>query len=186
MLLVAGLILAIVVLGLYRHSPPVRNRASDGARNANGATFPPTIRGKPVPDFELPNLNGKVVRFSDSRGKVVLVNFWATWCAPCVIEMPWFNELQKRYGPRGFQVIAISLDENPDLCAPFLEEHKLGNLMALLGNQHTADLFGGLIGLPTTFLVDRDGKLYSKHQGLVNIDVVDEEILELLEKERTD
>jgi thiol-disulfide isomerase/thioredoxin len=120
------------------------------------------------------------VRLSDLRGKVLLVNFWATWCGPCIIEMPWFAEFQEQYGPQGFQVVAITLDDDGSVVPPFLEKHELKNLLVLLGDQSTPELFGGLLGLPTSFMVDRQGNFYSKHQGLVSREDIEDEILELL------
>ena len=109
------------------------------------------------------------------------MNFWATWCAPCLLELPWFIEFQKQYGPEGFQVIAISLDEEgPKVVKPFVEKHQMETLTVVMGDDKTAELFGGLLGLPTTFLVDRQGNYYSKHQGLVSKDDVEEELLTLL------
>jgi cytochrome c biogenesis protein CcmG/thiol:disulfide interchange protein DsbE len=110
------------------------------------------------------------------------VNFWATWCSPCLIELPWFVEFQKQYGPKGLEVIAISLDEDAaKVVPPFVEKHNFGTLTVLLGDDKTPELFGGLLGLPTTFMVDRNGNYYSKHQGLVGKDDVEMEILELLQ-----
>ncbi|HEY7679983.1 MAG TPA: TlpA disulfide reductase family protein, partial [Terriglobia bacterium] len=186
MLLLAGLLLVAVAVSVYRYLPSISLAPASLPGNLVGEWSPipvSAIRGSAAPDFELPDINGASVRLSDLRGKVLLVNFWATWCVPCVTEMPWFSEFQERYGPQGFQVVAISLDQDPSDCAPFIEKHKLGNLMVLLGNQSTGDLFGGLLGLPTTFIVDREGKFYSKHQGLVSRDTVEAEVAALLRSE---
>ena len=140
----------------------------------------PGIRGKPVPNFELPNLGGAKVRPSDFKDKVLLVNFWATWCSPCVAEIPWFVEFQKKYGPQGLQVIGISLDEpGAKDVAPFASKHNM-TYPVLLGDENTPGQFGGLLGLPTTFLVDRDGKFYSMYRGLVNRDKLEGELTTLL------
>lgn len=142
----------------------------------------PTIRGKPVADFSLPNLDGGTVHSTDFNGKVLLVNFWATWCAPCLIEIPWFIDFQKKYGPQGLEVIGISMDETgaKDV-TPFAKKHGM-TYTVLLGNDKVAEQFGGIRGLPTTFLVDRNGKYYSMHQGLVSNDTVEEELQLLLGK----
>jgi thiol-disulfide isomerase/thioredoxin len=180
--LLVGLLLLVGVAVAHRFSfystPSKEDLLSANAPIIYGTA--PDIRGKVAPDFELSDLNGRTVRMADLRGKVVLVNFWATWCAPCVTEMPWFSEFQAMYGPQGFQVVAIALDENTDLCGPFVEQHKVENLTVLLGDQSTAQSFGGILGLPTTFLVDRDGKFFSKHAGLVNRDTIEAEIVTLL------
>jgi thiol-disulfide isomerase/thioredoxin len=142
-----------------RIAPQDASKGGDGRVELAGAPPIPAIRGKEVPSFELPDLNGRLVRMADLRGKVLLVNFWATWCVPCRTEMPWFTEFQERYGPQGFEVIAISLDADPSMCEPFIETNGLENLTVLLGDRDIADEFGGVVGLPTTFMVDREGKL---------------------------
>jgi cytochrome c biogenesis protein CcmG/thiol:disulfide interchange protein DsbE len=134
-----------------------------------------------VADFRLPDLNGKVYQPADFKGKVLLVNFWATWCGPCLIEIPWFLEFKERYGPEGFEVLAISMDEEgPEVVKPFVEKHKMEPLTVVMGSEDTPALFGGLLGFPTTFMVDRNGNYYSKHQGLVGKEDVEDEILILL------
>jgi thiol-disulfide isomerase/thioredoxin len=142
----------------------------------------PALRGKPVPAFELPDLGGAKVHSSDFKDKVMLVNFWATWCAPCIVEIPWFIEYQKKYGPKGLQVIGISLDETgaKDV-VPFVKKHNM-TYPILLGDDKIAEQFGGILGLPTTFIVDKNGKFYSMHRGLVSRESVEEELVALLGK----
>lgn len=182
-LLLFGLLLvaaALILYSRYQRTFPGSQSAANAPASAAPAA-PPAIRGQPAADFALPNLDGKAVRLADFEDKVVLVNFWATWCSPCLIELPWFIEFQKKYGPQGLAVLAISLDEEgPKVVKPFVEKHKMESLTVVMGDDKTADLFGGLLGLPTTFMVDREGKYYSKHQGLVSKDVVEEELLTLL------
>ena len=138
--------------------------------------------GKSIPDLDLPDLTGSDVRLSELRGKVLLVNFWASWCVPCQTEMPWLTQFQERYAAQGFQVVAISMDEDQSQCGPFVERHGLENLMVLLGDSHAANRFGGVVGLPTSFLVDRDGKIVSKHPGVIDRGAVEKEILDLLQR----
>lgn len=181
-ILLVGLILAAVTVTLYVIE---RNRGSvPGAANPTTATAPapaPAIRGVAAPDFELPNLDGTPLRKGDLQGKVLLVNFWATWCAPCEIEIPWFIDFQKKYQDDGLEVIGISLDEEgPEVVKKYVAEHQV-NYKIVMGDEKTAEAFGGVIGLPTSFVVDREGKFYSMHRGLVGKDVVEEELLELLE-----
>ncbi|MBI2819261.1 MAG: TlpA family protein disulfide reductase [Acidobacteria bacterium] len=186
-LLVIGLVLVAGAILVYHFSPqfqPGAPASSDVAAD-RGIELPapviPAIRGKPVADFSLPDLSGKLYRPADFKGKVLLVNFWATWCGPCLLEIPWFLEFTERYGPEGFEVLAISMDEEgPEVVNPFVEKHKMEPFVVVMGNEKTSELFGGLLGLPTTFMVDRDGKYYSKHQGLVSKQDVEDEILILL------
>jgi peroxiredoxin len=121
---------------------------------------------KVAPDFELKDASGKVVRLSDFKGKVVLLDFWATWCGPCNIEIPWFTEFQRKYKDRGFEVVGVSMDDDGwKVINPFVAAKKI-NYRVLLGNDQTADLYGSIEALPTTFVIDREGKIASVHVGL--------------------
>lgn len=122
---------------------------------------------KAAPDFTLTDANGQAVKLSDYRGKVVLLNFWATWCGPCQIEIPWFMEFEQQFKSKGFEVLGVSLDdEGWKAVKPYIAEHKL-NYRILLGDETVSQLYGGLDALPTTFMVDRDGKFaFSPHIGL--------------------
>ena len=135
---------------------------------------------KPAPDFTLKDEAGRDVTLSDYRGKVVLLNFWATWCGPCKIEMPWFVAFQRKYKDQGFTVIAVSLDEEGwDVVRPFVEEYGL-NFPVVVGTDDMADEFGGVAALPTTFIIDQEGRITSTHMGLVGRDEYEGEIEALL------
>jgi thiol-disulfide isomerase/thioredoxin len=124
------------------------------------------LMGNLAPDFELPSLDGKNLKLSDLRGKAVLLNFWATYCGPCKIEMPWFVELQKEYGPQGFQIVGVAMDDaSNEEIAKFAKEMGV-NYPILLGKDSVADSYGGVNVLPTTFFLDRDGKLIAREFGL--------------------
>ena len=139
------------------------------------------IRGTPVPAFELQDLDGKVVRPQDFKGKVVLINFWGTTCAPCLTEIPWLVDFQKRYGPRGLAVLAISMyGEGPDILRPFVAEHHMNDFKVVMGTQKAAEIFGGVYGFPHTFLVDTQGKFVSTHPGIINRKEVESELVTLL------
>ena|ERR1051325_8174327 len=136
--------------------------------------------GTLFPDLGLRDLAGKTVGLSDLRGKVLLVNFWATWCVPCRTEMPWFEQFQERYGTDSFQVVAISLDEDQSQCEPFIEQYGLEKLIVLLGNLSTAERLLGIVGLPTSFLLDENGRIISRHNGMIDRETIEREIVELL------
>jgi len=129
----------------------------------------PSKDRKPAAAFTLKDANGKAVQLADYRGKVVLLNFWATWCGPCGVEIPWFVEFEQRYKAQGFAVLGVSMDEDGwTSVKPFLAEHKM-NYRVLLGNDSVSQLYGGLDALPTTFIIDREGNLaFPPHIGLIN------------------
>jgi peroxiredoxin len=136
---------------------------------------------KPAPDFTLKDANGKSVKLSDYRGKVVLLNFWATWCGPCKIEIPWFIEFEQTYKDKGFSVLGVSMDDDGWAAVkPYLENRKV-NYRVLLGDDEVGNQYGGIESLPTTFLIDREGRIASQHIGLVSKRDYAQEIQHLLE-----
>ena len=124
------------------------------------------VKGVPAPDFTLVSLDGNKVKLSDYRGKAVLLNFWATWCAPCKVEMPWFADLQKQYGPDGFAVLGVAMDDSkPETIAKFASDMGV-NYPVLLGTDKVSDDYGDVQYLPTTFYIGRDGVVQDKMVGL--------------------
>ncbi len=136
---------------------------------------------KIAPDFTLTDAAGKEVKLSDYRGKVVLLNFWATWCGPCTLEIPWFVEFEQEYKSKGFEVIGVSMDEEGwKAIKPYIAERKI-NYRILLGNDSVTQLYGGVDSLPTTFIIDRDGKFaFAPHVGLAAKNEYLREIQDLL------
>ncbi len=126
------------------------------------------VQGVQAPDFALVSLDGSKVKLSDYRGKAVLLNFWATWCSPCRVEMPWFEDLQKQYGKDGLVVLGIAMDDSePAKIAQFASE--LGvNYPVLLGTDQVSDDYGSVQYLPTTFYIGRDGIIVDKLTGLLD------------------
>ncbi len=120
---------------------------------------------KAAPDWQLKNLDGKEVKLSDFKGKVVILNFWATWCPPCRREIPSFVWLQKQYGDKGLVIVGVSLDEKgPGVVKPFAA--KMGiNYPIVMGDPKTAADYGGIEVVPTTSVIDRNGKIAAEHQG---------------------
>src|ERR1700684_383465 len=130
------------------------------ARRAGPA--PPVTKSGPAPDFTLQSLDGNSMLLSDLRGKAVLLNFWATWCSPCKIEMPWFIELQKQYGARGLQIVGVAMDDSSkEDIAKFAKDMGV-NYPVLLGKEEVGDAYGGVPALPETFFIGRDGKIVDK------------------------
>lgn len=119
-----------------------------------------------APDFSLDSLEGKSVRLSDLRGKAVLLNFWATWCGPCRIEMPWFVDLQNKYGGEGLQIIGVAMDEaSKEDIAKFAKDMGI-NYPILIGKESVGEQYGGVNNLPQSFFIGRDGKVVDKIFGL--------------------
>ncbi|MDP4219700.1 MAG: TlpA disulfide reductase family protein [Bacteroidota bacterium] len=121
---------------------------------------------KPAPEFTLKDVNGKTVSLSDYRGKIVVLNFWATWCGPCRKEIPDFIELQNTYGKDGLQFIGIALDqEGVEKVKPFNDKYKI-SYPILIGNNDIADKYGGMNAIPVTFLIDRKGLIRAHYIGM--------------------
>ena len=131
--------------------------------------------------FTLKDMNGEDVLMSDYAGKVILLDFWATWCAPCRIEIPGFIELLDAYEDRGLAVLGISVDDPVDALQFYAEEMEM-DYPVLIGDQRddVKDAYGPLLGFPTTFLINRDGSICHQHTGFVPKTQFEEEILQLL------
>ncbi|MFC1623743.1 TlpA disulfide reductase family protein [Candidatus Omnitrophota bacterium] len=135
---------------------------------------------KEAPDFTLLDVNGDEKRLSDFKGSVIVLNFWASWCPPCRAEIPDFIELYDEYKDEGLEIIGIALDQNPDkIIGPFIEENKI-NYPILLGDGKVDALYGGIVSIPTTFLIDREGGIRKKYRGFTHKRVFEEDIKELL------
>ena len=126
--------------------------------------------GAVAPDFELKLLDakGKTMKLSGLKGKAVILDFWATYCQPCKIEMPWFVDLQKQYGPQGLQVVGVATDDEDEKTISEFSKKMGVNYPILLGTENVAQSYGGLPGLPTTFFIDRSGKVVAREVGLVS------------------
>ncbi len=116
-----------------------------------------------APPFTLRAIDGKTVSLADFRGKVVILDFWATWCPPCRREIPDFVSLQRQYASQGLQVIGVALDE-PDKVQMFAQANQM-NYPVLLGDDEISALYGGISGIPTTFVIDRTGKIVDRFEG---------------------
>jgi peroxiredoxin len=133
-----------------------------------------------APDFTLPQLDGQDLRLSSYRGKVVLLDFWATWCAPCREETPNLVALQQKYSPRGLQVIGVSMDDTAEPARAFYQQFHM-NYPVVMGTAQTGELYGGVLGLPIAFLINRDGRIYAKHIGATDSTIFEKEIQSLLQ-----
>lgn len=152
------------------------------SKTVKAASVRPNNERKLAPDFELKDVNGHAVKLSDYRGKVVLLDFWATWCGPCKIEIPWFQEFERQNKDKGFAVIGVAMDEEGwQVVKPFAQ-HMSINYRLVVGNDAIGDLYGegGIDALPTTFLIDRGGRIASVHVGLSSKSDFEDDIQELL------
>ena len=136
---------------------------------------------KPAPNFSLKDADGRIVQLSDFRGKVVLLNFWATWCDPCRIEIPWFVEFERQHKGQGFAVLGVSMDEDGwQAIKPFVSEAGI-NYRILLGDDKVSELYGGIDSLPTSFVIDREGRIAAVHVGLVSKSRYEDDLQQLFE-----
>ncbi|HEY0308483.1 MAG TPA: TlpA disulfide reductase family protein [Acidobacteriaceae bacterium] len=134
---------------------------------------------KKAPELVRTDLNHKRVDINAYRGKVVLLNFWATWCAPCQLEIPRFVAWQSQYGAQGLQVIGVSMDDDPALVRKLITKLKL-NYPVVMGDEKLGELYGGVLGLPVTFLIDRNGEIRAKFQGETDLNAIDMQLKSLL------
>lgn len=178
---IRALLLAPMTLGLI--SAPAQESKHAAQPNAQAKTAQPqSVASIDAPDFELPAIDGKSIRLADYRGKTVLLNFWATWCVPCKLEMPWFMEFQKKYGSQGLVILGIAIDD-PAAVQKFAE--KLGvNYTLLLGTRAVFDAYSnvGMLGLPTTFYIGPQGKVLIQSSGIVSRSEIESEIKFVLAK----
>jgi thiol-disulfide isomerase/thioredoxin len=160
---------AAVVALVYMMVPglPVWPPAGEKAEAADAAAVCPVNAKKANLNFTIEDMNGKKINLSDFKGKVILLDFWATWCGPCKIEIPHFVELQKQYGSQGLVVLGLSVDDTTDKLKPFASELQMNYpVLVGLGRDDVQDAFGPIWGIPTTFLISRDGKICRKNTGL--------------------
>jgi len=149
----------------------------------NGASRTATLKsGQPLlaPDFTLPQLDGQTLRLSSYRGKVVLLDFWATWCVPCREQIPHFIEMQDKYRAEGFEIIGVSMDDGPEPVRSFFQQFHM-NYPVVMGNAKIGELYGGVLGLPIAFLLDRNGRVYAKHIGATTPETIEKEVVALFE-----
>ncbi|HKD01012.1 MAG TPA: redoxin domain-containing protein [Terriglobales bacterium] len=168
-IIVAMLVSLMLVFGFHMA------RRSQGTASAVG-----NMKGQPAPEFALQSLDGQTVHLSDFRGKAVLLNFWATWCEPCKIEMPWFVELQKQYGPEGLQIVGVAMDDSSQQDISKFARNMGVNYPILIGKEAVGDSYGGLQFLPATFYIDRDGKVVDKIFGLKGRGEIEDNVKKIL------
>lgn len=166
------LAVGVVVVAVYMTVPGLPwprfgSLEDEGAEAASDPAVCPASAKKANLDFTIDDMNGKSIKLADYKGKVVLLDFWATWCGPCKEEIPNFVQLQDEYGPKGLAVLGLSVDDTPDKLKRFASEFKMNYpVLVGLGRDDVQDAFGPIWGIPTTFLISRDGKICRKNTGI--------------------
>ncbi len=156
---------ALIVGAVYLNKPNSGNTASAQDVPAENAVMETPGDGKLAPDFALTTTDGKTVRLSDFRGKVVVLDFWATWCPPCKAEIPDFIKLYSQYKGDGFQMLGVSLDRGGvDVVKPFMKDYGI-NYPIMMGDDQVVSAYGGISGIPTTFVIDKQGNIRASFIG---------------------
>jgi cytochrome c biogenesis protein CcmG/thiol:disulfide interchange protein DsbE len=160
--------------------------SSDNANAAPADAKKGAQAKKTAPNFTLKDIDGRPVKLSDFRGKIVLLNFWATWCGPCKVEIPWFIEFEQKYKDRGLVVIGVSMDEEGwSVVKPYVADRRI-NYRIVVGTEKVGQAYGGVESLPTSFIIDKEGRIVSTHVGLVSKSDYEDEIVQLLGGSRAD
>jgi thiol-disulfide isomerase/thioredoxin len=163
---VRWIIAAIGALGLALVTVYIPKPWTQQVRGPASAACPANAK-KANLDFTMKDMDGKEFRLADYKGKVILLDFWATWCGPCKYEIPGFVALQKQYGQQGLQVIGVSVDDTADKLPPYVKEFKVNYPVLLgLGRDDVQEAYGPIWGIPVNVLISRDGKICARHTGL--------------------
>jgi thiol-disulfide isomerase/thioredoxin len=188
MLLVVATVLALIA-GTYFADKATRIKPKTDVSGNTVLKADNVKADLPEPELTLKDLDGRDVSLSEYKGKVVLVNFWATWCEPCRVEIPWLIEMQQKYGDKGFVILGIALDEEgKSVVAPFVGKERFDvngqklpmGYKILIGNDDAAEKFGGLFGYPTSILISRDGRQIKRVTGIISEDEMNKVIESLL------
>ena len=163
---------ALILASLLVASCPAVSGAPAGSHRVS-------LVNKKAPEFAVRDLSGKNLVLRDLRGKVVLLNFWATWCSPCLVEMPVFAKWQQQYGAQGLQVVGISMDDDSAPVRRLLAKMKL-NYPIAMGDAALGERYGGVLGLPLTYLIDRDGTVRAQFQGETDANTIEKQLRPML------
>jgi thiol-disulfide isomerase/thioredoxin len=138
------------------------------------------LLNKPAPSFARTSLQNDAVDLAGLRGRVVLLNFWATWCGPCQVEMPRFVQWQDKYKADGLSIVGVSMDDDSEPVKSFLRKRKL-NYPIVMGDETLGLAYGGILGLPVTYLIDRQGMIRARYQGKTKLDAMEAAMQRLLQ-----
>jgi peroxiredoxin len=150
-----------------------------GVSAAQSPVATTSLLHKEAPQFVRTDLENRKLDLHTYRGKVILLDFWATWCAACQLEIPRFVAWQSQFGPRGLQIIGISMDDDPALARKLYKKMKL-NYPVAMGDEKLGQLYGGVLGLPLTFLIDSRGKVQAQFRGETDLKLIEDQFKPLL------
>lgn len=171
-LLILGIMSAMALL-VYGASRTSKSQTANPAAGGDG-------QSRLAPDFELKSLDGRAVKLSDFRGKVVVLNFWATYCAPCRVETPWLIDFYRQYKTQGLEIVGVSMDDGDrQQVSDFVKEMNI-DYSILMGNHTVGDAYGGTRFLPQSFLIDREGRIVKSMLGIQSKSDLEENIRQLL------
>ena len=164
-----------------KHPQMVEQPVVSSSNNAEPMLMCPADARPAKLDFTMKDVEGKDVTLQSFKGKVIVLDFWATWCGPCKVEIPHFIEFQDKYGPKGLQIVGISVDDPVDKLAPYVKDMKMNYaILQGLGHDDVQDAYGPIMGIPVSVVISRDGKVCATHTGLTGKDVFEREIQALL------
>ena len=175
---------AALILGTYFADKATRVPRKVVSAQSTGLPDNPAV-GTPAPAVTLKDINDKDITLAQLKGKVVLINFWATWCAPCLEEIPWLIDLQQKYSAKGFTVLGVAMDEEgKSVVAPWVAKKRFDvdgqklpmSYPIVIGSEAAAEKFGGLFGYPTSILISRDGKQIKRITGIISKEEISKEI----------
>jgi len=171
---------AVVLAALIVTAPRIAKKYNGRPPDTSTAACPANAR-KANLNFTLNNVDGKAVRLADYSGKVLLLDFWATWCGPCKVEIPFFIDLYEKYKSRGFEVAGVIVLDEFKHAAPFAREFKMNyTILDADGREDIDNAYGPMFALPTTYIIARDGRICAKHIGITGKDVFETTIKSLL------